>query len=507
MCRMLIADDEREERKAVIFLLNQCPFPLEIEEAENGQDALDKLSKNEADILLTDVRMPFLLGTELASRARELYKDLQIIFFSGYNDFPYVKKALTLGAVDYILKPINPEELKKVVSCAIQRLQAQKRTAKQEQLATVYLRNHLLSRLLYGADLESFDREFKENDPRFPEELERFFLLQFDDPVFGGIDQDLLEKAVAKALNGRPYHFLNLNTYQSVVFLRKGGGPYLSAGMTAKALQEQISSCCGKPCYLSISDALTGAASIAAAYARAEQALDDRFFFKNCYIYPISDDNPSEPINSEEDDTILRSVSDAIQFKDTYSLQKSVHMILTKYSDKRNQSKINVSYIFSQLVGILYRALPSEKNGLQDLLERLYSCQYFEDIKSIVSDILARVVQQLDTGMEPTGHAIKMIKKYIQEHYNEELSLTRLAELFYLSPHYLSDLFIRETGYGINKYIKTIRMERARDRILNTNEKIQDICKDIGYPNFSYFCRSFRETFGQTPESFRHSSF
>lgn len=145
------------------------------------------------------------------------------------------------------------------------------------------------------------------------------------------------------------------------------------------------------------------------------------------------------------------------------------------------------------------------KDELQEMVEKIYLCPYYDGIRVLISDTLARVLQSLDVGQDSAEHAICIVKQYIQNHYGEELNLTRLAGQVYLSPRYLSDLFIRKTGCGINKYIKTVRMEQAKERVLNTNQKIQDISKDVGYPNFSYFCRSFRETFGQTPESFRTS--
>ncbi|MBE6721190.1 response regulator transcription factor [Caproicibacterium amylolyticum] len=508
MYRILIADDEKDEREAVKFLLKKYNFELDIEEAENGQDALQKAESKKMDILFTDVRMPFLLGTDLATQARELYQNVQIIFFSGYNDFPYIKKALTVGAVDYILKPINPEELRKVLKKAIQKLNAQKQIIRQEQFAAVYMQNHILSRLLYGAKAEMLCSELGGVDLTFLEKFKWLLLLQFDNPVFGSIPQDNLEKSVADVLNGQPHHFLNLNTYQSVVFLQKDTETDSDSSVAAMAqvLQKQISADAGEPCYISISSPLTGADSIASAYAQAEKALDDRFFFRNCYLYPIPDKTSNGLESYEEDDALLRSAADAIQFKDGYSLQKSVAMLLAKYQHKRNQSHINVSYILSQLAAILYSALPSEKNDLQAMIERLYFCQYFEESKALISDVTEKVVANLAADTESTGHTIRMIKQFIQSHYGEELSLSRLAKQFYLSPHYLSDLFISETGCGINKYIKTVRMEKAKEKLLDTNEKIQDICKSVGYTNFSYFCRSFRETFGKTPESYRQSA-
>jgi two-component system, response regulator YesN len=81
--------------------------------------------------------------------------------------------------------------------------------------------------------------------------------------------------------------------------------------------------------------------------------------------------------------------------------------------------------------------------------------------------------------------------------------LNLLAEKVYLSPSYLSEIFIKETGCGINKYIKNLRMEKAKVLLYHTNMKIIDICNKVGYHNQSYFVRSFREHFGSSPEKYR----
>ena len=96
-----------------------------------------------------------------------------------------------------------------------------------------------------------------------------------------------------------------------------------------------------------------------------------------------------------------------------------------------------------------------------------------------------------------------MVKQYVYAHYGEELCLSLLADKVYLTPRYLSTMFIQETGCGINKFIKNVRMEKAKELLLHTNMKINDICQKVGYSNVSYFCKSFMESFGTTPEKFR----
>lgn len=124
MFRLMIADDEDAERMGIRFLLHKFGYAFEIREAPDGMEALKRLGEFPADILVTDVKMPFLNGIDLAAKVREQFPDMQIIFFSGYDDFEYVKQALSLQAVDYILKPVDPAEFNRVIGRVVERLTA-----------------------------------------------------------------------------------------------------------------------------------------------------------------------------------------------------------------------------------------------------------------------------------------------------------------------------------------------------------------------------------------------
>ena len=92
---------------------------------------------------------------------------------------------------------------------------------------------------------------------------------------------------------------------------------------------------------------------------------------------------------------------------------------------------------------------------------------------------------------------------YIGANYGQELSVEHLASIVYLTPDYLSRLFKKSMGKSISQYIRQFRMERARDLLTGTNRKVIDIGEAVGYPNYSYFCQSFREYFGSSPEKYR----
>ena len=131
MLTILIVDDEKLERNGIKFLLKREKEEFRILEATNGKDAMGVLASNHVDILFSDVKMPYMNGLELVRQVRETNEDMEIVIFSGYNDFSYAREALRYGVVDYVLKPVDPEEFSKTLLRVIQNIKT--RVSEREQ--------------------------------------------------------------------------------------------------------------------------------------------------------------------------------------------------------------------------------------------------------------------------------------------------------------------------------------------------------------------------------------
>ena len=132
MYTYLIVDDEMIERKGIRMLLSWMNIRENILEASNGEEALEVFEKEKIDVLLTDINMPFMDGIELLSRIHEEYPGTETVIFSGYDEFSYAKKAISYGVSAYILKPVNPEEFKKVVGEITEKLAKSEREEKRK---------------------------------------------------------------------------------------------------------------------------------------------------------------------------------------------------------------------------------------------------------------------------------------------------------------------------------------------------------------------------------------
>ena len=110
--RIILVDDEEEVRKSIIRKIDWEEAGFFVAgDAENGEDALEKIEALEPDVVLTDIRMPYMDGLTLAERIRQKYPSMKIVIFSGFDDFEYAKQAIKLNVTEYILKPVNVEEL------------------------------------------------------------------------------------------------------------------------------------------------------------------------------------------------------------------------------------------------------------------------------------------------------------------------------------------------------------------------------------------------------------
>lgn len=501
MYRLMIADDEDDERRGIRFLIQKFGFEFDIIEAVDGKDALKKLQENHIDILFTDVRMPFLNGLELSGKAKDLVPGIQFIFFSGYDDFEYVKQALSLQAVDYILKPVNPSEFEKVIKTVVERLDS--RADMQRQNQELY-RGYVLSRLLNKVPFEKIQNQFSREKLSFLSDYRRIILMEFEEEFFGTAVPDIQELEVCLRKNAdADYDFLDLNPFQGIFLVKRKGEDIGYCRDLAEKLHSIIEAEYHVKSYLSISPEISNVWEVGDCCETAESYLESRFFYKDVYVYPMDKGWGEEEGSSEKEEEILQSLRRDIECRDVYSVRQNMEILLEKCRNNCFQSYIYTRFICANLLKVLFQGLPGEEYRLAPMVEELYRCGRFTDVEKILYQVLEALEEKLLPQQNSPKYVIAVVEQYIREHFKEVLSLDILADRVYLTPHYLSSIFSQEKGIGINKYIKNIRMEKARELLKNTNMKVNDICRDVGYSNLSYFCKTFRNEYGVTPEKYR----
>lgn len=502
MYRVLIVDDEKIERTGIRFLLGQLDQEFEISEAVNGREALEWLRNQEADILMTDVKMPFMNGIELLEQVSRLYPGMKKMVFSGYGEFEYARQAMRLGVAEYILKPVDPAEFKTAMAKILKSLEGSRQEENRKERSTVFFKEYVLNAILNGADVTELEKKaagcFSMD---FLDGYKRMMLLEVSGDFFGGGDRELAAKLLAYA--GTGFDYLNLNPQQSVLFfLTEAEDWKKAAGAVNAVIQEKCRE--GQKSYVAVSSGIHGRSQLAARYQELELLMENRFYGLESRIYMAENEAESAEDVRLDDDTLVRQMKQDIRTKDILSLKEHCDRLFHNYSKNVGFSQIYVKFMFSSLLKLLYEAIPEKtEKELNGEMEDLYRTMDLEGIHEIIEKNIGLFEQKVQKDAGSVHREVETVKRYIYGHYGEELSIERLAEQVYMAPSYLSTIFKKETGQNLSKFIKACRMEKAKEMLEGTHEKIVGISEKVGYPNVSYFCQSFREYFGVSPQKYR----
>lgn len=506
MYKILVVDDERIERKGVTFLLGQMDMECSIEEAVNGQAALDYLSNNDVDILITDIKMPHMDGMEMIGNIKEkkVNPGMKIIIISGHNDFEYAKTAVKLGVSDYILKPVDPHEFEATIRKIVDEIDSEKIEQGKVEKSIEYLKQHYLYSLVNGLAVGEM-RDMKLDGSIMDEDYSKLMLVEFERSFFGNGDNDFLNNLNERLKEiGVEFQYLNLNTEQCVIFFKDHDKGDAYWKRVASKIQSMIRQKYNVTAYIAISRSFSKTEDIPEAFEEAENLMENRFYQSETKIYLSYENGQSNLSDSMDDDTLMKQMKQDIKMKDTDSLRIHFDKLCTKYKKKTDFSQVYVKFIFSNLLKDFYDNIPDVGEfELNNEIEKLYKAVDFQTVIDIVNINIKRLEDSFSSNPQMVHREIESVKQFIYEHYGEELGVERLAEMVYMAPSYLSCVFKKETGQNLSKFIKAYRMEKAKEMLEESHKKIVTISNEVGYPNVSYFCQSFREYFGISPQKYR----
>ena len=502
MITILIVDDEKLERRGIRFLLKREEGEFQILEASNGKDALGVLASNHVDILFSDVKMPYMNGLELTEAAREQYPDLEIVIFSGYNDFSYAREALRYGVVDYVLKPVDPKEFHKTFQRVMENLSSKAEKKELHDKREDYLKKYFFMNYLYTGKEENLIRfrELSDEKEGWMSQFTRMILVSASNGLFETDEEHFLE-SLREELQ-RDLNYVNLNSNESVFLFRE---KYADYHAIAEKMYRFFAQKFSSECYFAVSEELVEDKNLSEEFRALEELLEEQFYQPRQHLFFHGEKPEKKEENPAEDSEIMEQITKDIQYKDLPHLRQDFQRLEEKYRASKQFSDMYVKFVFS---GILKELLDQteglDEKALARKVDKLYRCRNLSDVIDTVEKALQeyeKCIQEQEDGFRTE---ITKVKSYIYHHYQEkDIGAETLSAMVYLSPGYLSSIFKEETGMTLNRFIREVRMNKARDLLETTNMKISGIAKEVGFSNSSYFCRSFREFFGDTPEACR----
>ena len=502
MLTILIVDDEKLERNGIKFLLKREKEEFRILEAANGKDALGVLTSNHVDILFSDVKMPYMSGLELVRQVRETDKDMEIVIFSGYNDFSYAREALRYGVVDYVLKPVDPAEFAKTLSRVIQNIRDREAEREQRGRQTDYLMKYFFIDYLYTSNKENAVKleELTAGGDSVLSRCVRMILVSASNGFFE-TEEEYFTGALRDQIQ-REFYYINLNSNESLLLFTE---KYTDYKTLAETLHQFFLQQFESDCYFAVSEPVESWRDMPEEFHRLEKLLEEQFYQPGQHVFLSGEPDESTQDAAGEDSEIMEQISHDIKYKDITHLRLDFGKLEQKYRAGGKFSQMYVKFVFSSILKEIYEQMDAaDEKILSKKVNRLYHGRKIDDVVDIVSGAVEEFEKYIQEQQDGFRGEITTVKNYIYHHYGEkELGPEKLAALVYLSPGYLSAIFKEETEVTLNRFVREVRMNKAKELLENTNKKIAQIAKDVGFSNSSYFCRSFREFFGTSPESCR----
>lgn len=500
MYRILIVDDEKIGRRGVHFLLDRMDESFDIVEAKNGKEALQYIHERTFDILLTDIKMPFIDGIELIRLTKEIQPDMKIAIFSGYSDFEYAKTALSMGVLEYILKPVNPEEFVLTMKKIIRQVDASSLAYEHKQQEHEMIKDYILNNLVNGNSQKAIVKRVGQPLHQYIKEYKRIILLELKENFFDRAE--LLEEQLKHEIHV-PFDYLNLNLNQSLFFFVEDQNSKLQA--VAKKIYHVLQVQYNASGYLVVSQTLNSLSEIKKRVEKMEDILEGMYYHPEKHFYS-EEEQETLSVNPDEDiDALTRKIAHSLKMKDVEHIREDLSKFIATYSQQNEFSIDYTKFMLAPLIKELKGALTKiDEQTVDSWIVKFYRAGDLKSMKELIDELVDTLGQEFALSAKESRQEVKDVSHYVYQHYNLDLSVDMLADYVCLAPSYLSHIFKKETGENLGKFIKRVRMEKAKEMLEETHEKIVAIAVAVGYSNVSYFCQSFREYYGISPQKYRN---
>lgn len=522
---VMLVDDEEDVIQAIMKKIKWDELGFEVAGyAHNGLEALELAQETLPDVVMTDIKMPYMDGLELASHLKEQYPTIKIIIFSGFDEFEYAKEAIRLEAEEYILKPIDSEEL----SCIFTRIKEsldQEIAAKRDiqKLQNYYMDNlpmlqenfykALVEGQLIGRSIDDYISDYKIElkGPLYATAVIHAGNDNIPDnfsPVMLAISlKRIAEEKIEKEWDAKifTYHedIILIVSLSSEDITRFTDECDRFCRTVRRILNAVITVGIGRP--------VDKIADIPKSYKGARDAVSYRAVFGSGHAINITEIAPCDGDATDIDEKeLLKKLFQQILVGSEQSVEGIADYYIANGFNGRDSSE-QYNLLIMELLSELYRF--ANRNQLD-------SAAIFGDM----SDTYAKVSQmrdfqlrewfikmckrlQADIQSERKSSAESFIKsavEYSQANFDDpDLGIDKICSILGVSSTYFSTLFERETGKNYITFLTDYRMKKAMEYLTDTDDKTYVIAEKVGYLDVNYFSYVFKKQYGTTPNKFR----
>lgn len=542
MLKIFLAEDEVVVRETIKRMIpwEELGFEL-VGEAADGEMALPLLIRQQPDLLITDIKMPFMDGLTLARLAKKEIPGLKVVILSGYDDFNYAKQAIGIGVEDYLLKPITKNALIERLSEIRSRYEHEK-TQKEyyekfQREMQAYEKNSSRDffEALVGGSMDMMEVYKRAEKLGLDIVAEAYNVLIFtmncDEDFSGQRDEyssweaeslELLENFFA----GHSSAMLFRSNIFSYGVLLKGQRETIEENTRAcvdeirKILSRQDGR---REWFLAVGQSVERLSQIRKSYHTASRAFSQRYLYDENILYYDEMETMEHPGGQAEteDNAYLQKVdvnalNPAILQKFlSNGLQEETENFVKDYFYAIGQEPME-SLVFRNYVILNVRfsvisfikGLGCDTNEMESADTEEVLAESGKNMESAIAYAKKMISQAIEIRDQNSGNKNRSILKtavdFIDSHYMEEdISLNTVANVANVSSNHFSALFSQNMGQTFIEYLTTLRMNKAKELLRCTGMRSSEIAGEIGYKDAHYFSYLFKKTQGMTPSDYR----
>lgn len=525
MYKIFVVEDEPLIRQSLRTAIETGDGPYQFcGEAGDGEMALSMMMDLQPDILITDIKMPFMDGLELARLASETLPWLKTIIVSGHDEFGYAQQAISIGVDQYLLKPIRQAELLEAVDATIQSIEAQQQrntlsSRYDERDVEAALFRQLMHHILFG-DLPTA-RIIEESKPlgiNLMHTMHQVVAIQLEDAP---ASPDAVRGA-RELLLGR----LGRDVKTPGIFVVPNQLAFLVSADSKDALSEESYTAVrivlhdletsGVRAVTVLSEPVPRLSAVCEAYSSVDAVTRFAGHLYSGQILDLSDRAQVPAVSDAGTGAFRTTYGKKLQFADTAEMSSILADFLDTIDANVLQSRIGryqiLLDIYSACLDVVRSedgdtgSVPPALGGILDLVDASSSRESFD---AFTGSLLADTVRarQNSADVSTRGGVIQQAVEFIKENYNNpDISLHLVSNHVGFSPAHFSMVFSQRVGRTFIDYLTGVRIDKAKELLLTTDRKLASIAAEVGYNEPNYFSYVFKKRAGVSPKEFRSRS-
>ena len=526
MVKVLVVDDEKLVRKMIMLCINWSEIGMEIVgDASSAMQAMEMVKEQKPDLVITDIRMPVVDGLEFARNVREQFPKIKVVFLSGHDEFEYASEGIKMGAFDYLLKPINRNELR---------------------AAMIKVRDAILSEQADDYEVQRLKERLNENknliiaqqlvrflqDPNYEEAKENLEYLGFhmqencfqiaivdfkpckENGEALGEEEKLLQEIWCSELTEQFF-----DEYENIHVLENNPGGML---LFNNSRDVDFGKCCedlkdfllehvqGTLC-IGVGRKYENSEDIRLSYGEAAETLKYQFIEGPDQVLHFRD------ISSQFGTTLNFEEKDVHELGILLRTGQSQRLLLHLEKIYGRMKKLNYSrertvlfalcFIMEIMTTLVEMKIGQEHlaKSQKEIVEGVFSLESLDDTRNYLREVIIIVSKAIMQELgDKERNLASNVKDYLEEHYcDEEISLAVVAEKLYANPSYLSRTFREKTGKTFSGYLFELRLDKAILLLRQTDLKAYEIAEKVGFKDAHYFSTCFKKYTGISINEFR----